>query len=129
MSLSALALKALDKAEDAINTAEYDLVGHHILVATNRAYYSYFYCITALLITENVYAKTHQGAHSKFSELYIRTGIFSESVAVKIKSAFNLRQEADYDLDAEITMEVATNTIEDAKEFYSLCKNYLLEKR
>jgi uncharacterized protein (UPF0332 family) len=99
---------------------EYDLAGNHILAATNRAYYTYFYCIIALLVIEDVHAKTHQGAHGKFSELYIKTGIFPESIAVNIKDAFNLRQEADYDLDAEITIEVAAKTIEESKEFYSL---------
>jgi hypothetical protein len=30
----------------------------------------------ALLYTKNVHAKTHQGAHAKSSELFVKTGVF-----------------------------------------------------
>ena len=43
------AVKALDRAKDAIETAEYTIQGDFILAAINRAYYAMFYCMTALL--------------------------------------------------------------------------------
>jgi hypothetical protein len=33
--------------------------------------------------------KTHQGIEGKFSELFVKSGTFSPSVAVGIKNAFN----------------------------------------
>ena len=47
---------------------------------------------TALLLTQNVSAKTHQGTRAKFSKLFIKTGIFSADIAGHIKNAFDLRQ-------------------------------------
>lgn len=119
------AFKALEKAADAIKNAEYNLKGAFILATANRAYYAYFYCMTALLYTRNVYAKTHQGLPSKFAEEFIKTGIFSKETSDIIAMLFDYRQEADYDLDAEITSDEANNIILKAINFYHLCRDYL----
>lgn len=118
-------LKALSKAEDAVKAAEYDLTGNFTLAAVNRTYYACYYCMAALLITKDVYAKTHQGTRAKFSELFIKTSIFPEQIAIYIKIAFDLRQEADYDFDADITSEEAHDVIKKVKEFYLLTETYL----
>ncbi len=81
--------------------------------------------MTALLLTQNVFAKTHQGTRAKFSELFIRTGLFSNDMAAHIKIAFDLRQEADYDLDAEISNEIAALMIVKSKELHKLSIAYL----
>jgi uncharacterized protein (UPF0332 family) len=52
------ALKALEKAIEALESAAYDLQGGFILTAVNRAYYACYYCMAGLLLTQNVYAKT-----------------------------------------------------------------------
>ncbi len=51
-------LKAVAKALDAIETAEHDLQGNFTLATINRVYYACYYCVTALLISQNVFAKT-----------------------------------------------------------------------
>jgi uncharacterized protein (UPF0332 family) len=53
--------KIMAKAEEAIEAVEYNINGGFSLAATNRAYYACYYCMAALLLTQNVYAKTHQG--------------------------------------------------------------------
>ena len=78
----------------------------------------------ALLYTQKVYSKTHQGAKAKFSELFIKTGFFSVEISDSISMLFDYRQEADYDLDAEITREEAELLISKASEIYSLCNTY-----
>jgi uncharacterized protein (UPF0332 family) len=85
-------LKALARAAEAIDAAELDINGGHNLAAANRAYYSCYYCMVALLLTKQVSAKTHQGIRAKFNELFIKTGIFPEVMATHIKNAFELRQ-------------------------------------
>lgn len=117
-------LKALEKAADAIENAEYNLKGGFISATANRAYYSCYYCIIALLYTQNVYAKTHQGARAKFSELFIKTAIFPIEISDSIAMLFDYRQEADYDLDEDITHDEAANLIRKAEEFYKLVKAY-----
>jgi uncharacterized protein (UPF0332 family) len=117
-------LKALAKAADALENAEYNLKGGFIEATANRAYYVCYYCIIALLYVRDVYAKTHQGARAKFSELFIKTAIFPIEISDSIAMLFDYRQEADYDLDGDITQEEAVILIRKAEEFYQLTKAY-----
>jgi uncharacterized protein (UPF0332 family) len=117
----------MEKAEEAIDTAEYNISGGFSLAATNRAYYGCYYSMAALLLTKGVYAKTHQGVRAKFSELFIKTAIFPAFIAGYIKASFDLRQEADYDFDADIPIEVAKNVVTNTKEFYQHAMAYLQE--
>ena len=119
--------KALEKAGEAIENAEYNLKGGFVSATANRAYYGCYYCMIALLYTKNVQAKTHQGAHAKFSELFIKTGLFPVEIASDISVIFDFRQEADYDLDTEITHEEARDLVRRANSFYLLTKAYLQE--
>jgi uncharacterized protein (UPF0332 family) len=93
-------------------------------VTANRTYYACYYCLIALLYTQKVYSKTHQGTKAKFSELFIKTGIFPVTVSDAISLLFDYRQEADYDLDAEITQGEADSLISKASEIYILCHDY-----
>ena len=120
-------LKALEKAEDAIENAEYNLKGGFISATANRTYYGCYYCMIALLYTKDVHAKTHQGAHAKFSELFVKTGIFPIETSSDISVIFDFRQEADYDLDTDITHEEASDLIRRARSFYHLAKAYYQE--
>jgi len=117
-------LKALEKAADAIENAEYNLKGGFFSVTANRTYYACYYCMIALLYTQDVYAKTHQGARAKFLELFIKTSIFSIEISDSIAMLFEYRQEADYDLDENITEAEAANLIRKADDFYQLVKEY-----
>ena len=117
-------IKALEKAADAIQNAEYDLKGGFFLTVANRSYYACYYCMTALLYTNNTYAKTHQGLRSKFSELFIKTEIFPLASSEIISVLFDYGQQADYDLDSDITSEEAAALIKNAHEFYDRTKAY-----
>lgn len=116
--------KAFEKAVDAIENAKYNFKGEFYGATANRAYYACFYCLIALLYTKKVYSKTHQGAKAKFSELFIKTDIFPIEISDSISLLFDYRQEADYDLDADITGEEADMLIAKASEIYSLCNTY-----
>ena len=118
-------MKACHKALEAIEAAEHDLKGNFILAAINRMYYACYYCMTALLLTKDIYAKTHQVTRGKFSELFIKTGVFSDDIAIHIKNTFDLRQEADYDFDADISKEIAEAMIIKTKELYESSVTYL----
>lgn len=117
--------KSLEKGIDAVESAEYDLKGGFLLASVNRAYYACFYSMMALLYTQNIYTKTHQGAHVKFFETFIKTGIFSIETADRLTKMFKYRQEADYDLDATVSPEEAEELIRDAREFLQQAKAYL----
>ncbi|MBN8720701.1 MAG: HEPN domain-containing protein [Sediminibacterium magnilacihabitans] len=119
--------KAFEKAADAIENADYNFKGGFYAATANRAYYACYYCIIGLLYTQNVYSKTHQGARAKFSELFIKTSIFPIDVSDSIVLLFDYRQEADYDLDADITSDEAALLIDKARGIYQLAKAYFQE--
>jgi uncharacterized protein (UPF0332 family) len=117
--------KFLDKADDALNNAVHSIHGGFIMGTVNRAYYTMFYCMNAMLILNDVHAKTHQGTRSKFNELYIKTNIFEIKYSYYVSKAFDLRQDADYDLDAHISEEEAQVLVDNATEFYKFTKQYV----
>jgi uncharacterized protein (UPF0332 family) len=117
--------KYLNHAERAIDTADNLLINEHNLALANRSYYAIFYCICALLLTENIITKKHEGARVKFHELFVKTKRFSLEAGRMLERSFESRQSADYDMDTEITDEQAHQLLNDAREFYSLTVAYL----
>jgi uncharacterized protein (UPF0332 family) len=74
-----------------------------------------------------VHAKTHRGVNAKFSELFVKSAISPIEISNDISIIFDFRQEADYDLDTDITHEEASDLIRRASSFYQLTKAYLQE--
>ena len=56
--------------------------------------------------------------------LFIKTSIFPIETSDSIAMLFDYRQEADYDLDEDISHEEAAKLIRKAEEFYLLAKAY-----
>ena len=110
--------KALERAKDTLETSEHDLKGGFTLAAVNRAYYAMFYCMSTLLFTENLYAKSH------YEELFVKTERMPKQTSLWVRTAFNLRQEADYDFEAVVTEEEAQIILVNARNFYELTKDY-----
>ena len=90
------------KAEDSIENAAYNLKGSFYSATVNRCYYGLYYCLIALLVKKNVSPKSHKGAHVKFNELFVLTGLFPKDMTTILAATFNQRQIGDYDIDAEI---------------------------
>ena len=82
----------LDHVADALDDANFLHQHGRILALANRAYYSIFYCVCALLATEGVYAKRHQAARAKFSELFVKTARFSVEASKIVGNNFAARQ-------------------------------------
>lgn len=116
---------ALERAEDTLKESVYDLDGSFTIASANRAYYAIFYCLTALLYTEGIQTKRHSGAQGKFHELFIRTDRFPRETINWIQVAFQLRQSGDYDLEADISIEEARQSLDYAKQFHELTKLYV----
>lgn len=118
---------ALERAEDTLNESTHNLDGGFTIATANRAYYAIFYCLAALLYTEDIQTKRHSGAQGKFHELFIRTARFPYETIHWIQASFQLRQSGDYDLEADISKEEARQSLDYARQFYGLTKAYLDE--
>lgn len=116
----------LRKAKDCLIDSDYLLRANRLEAACNRSYYAIYDSILSVLaFTENTYFKTHQGAHNRFRELYIKTGLLPIYLNESLSKALELRQGADYELDFEISNDVAHAMFEEAKIFVTQIESYL----
>ncbi len=117
----------LEQAADTLEAADLLLKHEHELALANRAYYAVFYCISALLLSRNVVTKSHEGARSKFHELFVKTRQFTPEISKLIARSADARQSADYNMDVDITEEQAHELLTDARHFYALTLAYFRE--
>ncbi|WP_439555928.1 HEPN domain-containing protein [Dyadobacter sp.] len=118
--------KILRKAEDCLEVSQSFLEEARNEACVNRAYYAIFHCIQALLFASNVQVKTHVGSHTKFRELFIKTGILDIVLNTTLQRAFEKRQFSDYDYD-EVLEEDARESVQDAAQFVNATLQYLKE--
>lgn len=75
-----LARYKLERAKEELDTAEL-LFGHEKFKASNnRAYYSIYYSLTAVLCLEPIAFKRHKDTIGYFNKNYVHTGLFPEEM-------------------------------------------------
>jgi uncharacterized protein (UPF0332 family) len=84
--------------------------------AVSRAYYAAFYYVTAVLYTKGLSYKRHGAAIAAFNKEFVRPGVFPAGDYAAVKSAFDLRHEADYRL-IEHGAAVVKDTLAGIKDF------------
>lgn len=114
-------IKSLPKPRDFYTDADYLFKGDRYEAVINRCYYAMFTIIQALLLTEKIFSKTHQGTMAKFHELFIKKK-FPEYLGKMLNETFEKRQFGDYDVDANISKEEAKKVLEDARVFIDTIK-------
>lgn len=115
----------IQRADDSLLASELSRDNELAIAAINRAYYAVFYSITALLISKEIYPKTHSGLMNQFGQHFIKTGVFATKLNAKVSKIFEFRNEADYDLEAFIEEKEIEEALEIAKEVILLTKEYL----
>jgi len=93
--------------------------------AAARLYYSCFYSVIALLLSEGVEIRTHNGVRTEFFKRFIKTGIFRKDYSVLYADLMNKRQESDYDDFLSFTMEDIEPLFNKAREFNASIMHYL----
>ena len=114
----------LARAEDCLSDAVFNLEHDRLQVAVNRSYYCIFDCVIALLHEQAVFTKTHQGAHTKFHEHYIKTGLLDSELGKMLLLVFELRQSADYDFQYELAEQDVATALDHARTFLAATKSY-----
>lgn len=92
-----------------MNSAIKNLQMNELKTANNRAYYSIFHAMRALLALDEVDFKKHSGVIAFFREHYIKTDIFSKECSDIISSSSLIRNKSDYD---DFYVAVKSETIE-----------------
>jgi hypothetical protein len=92
-----LALYRIQQAEESLDEARYLLAGNKSPRSViNRAYYSMFYSILALLIFEPYSSSKHSGVLSYFNRHFIKGGMIPKDIGRAVNKAFDIRQRGDY---------------------------------
>ena len=92
-----LALYRIQQAEESLDEARYLLAGNKSpRSVVNRAYYSMFYSILALLIFEPYSSSKHSGVLSYFNRHFIKGGMIPKDIGRAVNKAFDIRQRGDY---------------------------------
>ena len=93
----------------------------------NRTYYVMFEAGPAMLASLGLVFESHQGVISKFGELLAKTGRVQPRFGHNLKAAFELREDADYALDAraEIPRRTAEAELGKAREFVKMAEDFL----
>ena len=84
--------------------------------AVNRLYYSVFYAVNALLISNEVYTQTHSGMRTQFSKVFIKTGKLDKKYGNLLTQLYDWRQKGDYENLYDFTEETVNQLFEPVKE-------------
>ena len=85
-----------EQAEDDLEAAKLLLEAGKYKAANNRAYYSCFHAIDAVLAKEPVAFKKHKDTLSYFNKNYVQPEIFPRELGRKIVKAEEIRHASDY---------------------------------
>ena len=125
-----LAKYRLEQAEESLEEAIFLMSGNKSPRSViNRAYYSMFYAILALLIYEPYSSSKHSGVLSYFNRCFIKEGIFKKDLGRWVNRAFELRRRGDYREYFELSNNEVAPYIQRAEEFLKAIKKYLRENK
>ena len=93
--------------------------------ANNRAYYSIFHSIKAVLALEPIDFKRHKDVVGYFNKNYVYPEIFPRKMGSKIADASSVREDSDYDDEYIVKPEDTLKQIETAKELLKLVEEYI----
>lgn len=115
-----LARYKLERAREEIETAKLLFDNNKFKAANNRAYYSIYYAITAVLCLEPVAFKKHKDTLGYFNKNYVHTEQFPKEIGRDISKAAKVRHASDYDEFYIASKEEASRQIETAKRLIEL---------
>ncbi len=97
--------------------------------ANNRAYYSIFHSIKAILSLEPIDFKRHKDVIAYFNKNYVNTNIFPKKIGHKIAEATTIREDSDYDDEFVVKPEETKKQIETAEELLILAEKYVNDNK
>lgn len=121
--------KLFDKAIDTIEVAEGILDMNKPEIAAGRAYYAMFYIAEALLYERGLEFSTHGQVIGAYGKEFAKTKELDPKFHKRLRSGFDLRISGDYDVDTNITNDLVTDMINQAREFLEAAQEYLDKRR
>lgn len=91
------AIYRIKSAYDTLNAAKVLANNEFWNSTVNRLYYALFYAVNALLLVNDIQAKSHSSAKSQFSMNFVKTGKFEKKHGKLLSELFDWRQKGDYE--------------------------------
>lgn len=120
-----LVMHRLEQAKNELADAKLLYRNKSYLSANNRAYYSIFHTIRAVLALESIDFKRHKDVIAYFNKNYINTEIFPRKMGKRIAQANRIREDSDYDDEFIAKPEATEAQIETAEELINLVDEYV----
>ena len=122
----ALARYRVQQAEESLDEARFLFSGgKSARSVVNRAYYTMFYAVLALLVYEPYSSSKHSGVISYFNRRFIKEGLFDQDLGRWLGKAFELRQRGDYREYSEISKEQVEPLVDHAQTFLDSIRQHL----
>jgi uncharacterized protein (UPF0332 family) len=113
------------KAHESLESAQRELVAGSYAFAINRAYYTLFYAVSALLLEGGRQFKRHSGVRAAFNRDFIRTGRVEMRYGDLYNQLFEDRQAGDYVALTEFHAQYVQKKITDCEEFLARLRHLL----
>jgi uncharacterized protein (UPF0332 family) len=110
----------LIQAELDTKTAEECLAKGQLRAACSRGYYSMFYIVRAIMLSDELEFSKHSGLISAFGKRVKVDPAISSSFHKEILFAFKRRGSADYDFDVKVEVDDVQRIVKSAKQFIEL---------
>lgn len=123
-----LARYKIERAREELDTAELLFHNDKLKAANNRAYYSIYYSLTAVLCLEPIAFKRHKDTIGYFNKHYVHTGMFPTEIGRSISKAAKVRHASDYDEFYIASKEEAERQIQTAKRMIDLVDIFISEQ-
>lgn len=120
-----LAKYRLQNAKEKIESAKILLDAGKYKDSISRSYYAIFTAIRAVLALDQVDFSKHSGVITYFQKNYIKTEIFDKKYSKYLQSAFQQRNDCDYDDFYFAAKEDAEELLRQANEFYQEICTYI----
>lgn len=86
----------IERAYSTLKEADYNTEGGYYNATVNRLYYACYYAASALLLSHEIPAHTHNGVKTLLSLHFVRTGMLSMEHGTTFSLLFEKRQASDY---------------------------------
>ena len=97
--------------------------------AASRAYYGYLYVAQGLLISNELRFSRHGQVVSQYGRHFAATDRLDRRYHRLLGRAFELRQLADYSVEADLDPAVVSDLIEEGEAFLAAAREYLARRR
>ena len=120
-----LVLHRIEQSKEELNAGKLLYKEKFYKSVNNRAYYSIFHAIRAVLALEPIDFKKYKDVIAYFNQYYINKEIFPKSIGRRIAQANRIREDSDYDDQFIVNPEATEAQLQTAEELIDLVEKYI----